>query len=186
MLILFNVAAGNTVHDSQTILAESKMQMVKSISLRRPAFRMKSLYNKIINFPPEDAFHTKALWPGQLGQEVPPAAAHFPLQQVQPDIVKLHLSMALNTGVHRSQPFPHKRHTRKKHLFEKRIQGISVVPGISAFASLCCVGPPLNYNPSKTPTSVMPRLFIWQLSFICQTVGWRVSWTRIGESWQTE
>lgn len=69
-------------------------------------------------FQPEDVIHNKALCPRQLGQEASPAAAHFPLHQIQSDILKLHRFMPGNTGFRWSRPFPDTRHNGSvEHLF---------------------------------------------------------------------
>lgn len=47
--------------------------------------------NKISFFQPENVFHNKALWPGQLGQKASPAAAHFPLYQEYSNILERRL-----------------------------------------------------------------------------------------------
>lgn len=66
---------------------------------------------------PEAVFHNESLGPGQLGQKVSPAAAHFPLHQVQPDILELHLSISWDTSLCWSLPFPHLGNNRRvEHL----------------------------------------------------------------------
>lgn len=84
-------------------------------------------------FVPEDVVYNKPLGPCQLGQEASPAAAHFPLHQIHPDTLELHLFRPDAVAFRWSRPFPH---TERDGRAEHGLKSPKLEPlGISAFVT---------------------------------------------------